>query len=304
MGSSCAQYIEERFRVKPRILSKEEELKLIRAWQEGGDKDALGKLMASHLFLVIRVAGSFRQFKHIFNDLVQEGNIGLMKAIEKFEISRGVRLNTFAIHQIRQSMKSLVCEQGRAIPFPHKSAPIKNGAWLLRFKKKRGIFSCLNEEQSRECERVINKGRRKQRMSAEQLVLLDQYLSSDAFFSLNQPVSDRHGERGGGETFQDRIRDESPSPEDNCVIKEQELIRRALVQKIFAQLSEKEQTILVKRKMSDEPLTLTELGKELGVSKERIRQIELKAIQKLRRALVRPTLRKMVDGNYDNILSS
>ena len=131
-------------------------------------------------------------------------------------------------------------------------------------------------------------------ITTKQLARLDNYLSPDAFLSLSQHVPDKDdGSRA--ETFQDRLCDENPSPEDNCATKEEESIRQKLVQKILSRLSKKERVILTKRKMSDKPVTFKELAKEFTISRERIRQIETRALGKLRKALQGFTLRDAVD---------
>ncbi|MDP3726570.1 MAG: sigma-70 family RNA polymerase sigma factor, partial [bacterium] len=251
--SLAAQYIEKQFHVKPSILSKKEEQELMRLWKERGDKRAFDKLMTAHLFLVVRIAASFSRFGHLFDDLVQAGNIGLMTAIERFEIDRKTRLSTYALSRVRQSMREFLCEQGRTVPFSNQAMPFKKGGQLLRLKNKKDILFLIPDGELEECTRMLG-------ITKEQLTLLDQYLSSDSFLSLNQTVPGRYG-TVGGETFQDRLRDTNPSPEDNYAAKERGLICRVLVQQIFSRLSKREQAILTKRKMNDEPATLKELGK-------------------------------------------
>ncbi len=268
-----ARYFREVFQFP--VLEAEEEYMLAKRWAEHGDRDAAHRLITSHLRLVAKIATKYRGYGLPVADLVSEGNIGLMKALKKFEPDRGFRLSTYAIWWIRASITEYVLRSWSMVKLGTLSAQKKLFFSLRRMKSKMKILNDgdLTPEQAAELSRTLG-------VSEDDLINMNRRLAArDA--SLNAPI----GEDQAME-FQDTLVDTSPSPEATVADGEESSIRHRMLEKAITVLSDRDRHIFTERYLRDDPPTLEELGRSYGVSRERIRQLEARAFKKVKEAMV------------------
>jgi RNA polymerase sigma-32 factor len=247
-------------------------------WHEHEDVGAAHKLVTSHLRLVAKIAGGYRGYGLPLADLVSEGNIGLMKAVKKFEPQRGFRLATYAMWWIRAAITEYILRSWSLVKMGTVTGQKKLFFSLGRIKRNLNVLESGDlsaEDVARVAEAldvperdVINMNRR---LGARDV-------------SLNGPR--RADEEEGGELM-DMLVDEAPSPEAQAAHREEASYRRGLLRQALAELPERERKIVAERQLSEQPKTLEELGTHFGVSRERIRQLEARAMQKLRKAVER-----------------
>ena len=266
--SGLARYMRDIWRFP--VLSLEEEYMLALRWREHADVDAAHKLVTSHLRLVAKIAMKYRGYGLPLADLLSEGNIGLMKAVKKFEPERGFRLATYAIWWIKAAMTEYVLRSWSLVRMGTMAAQKKMFFNLRRLKSRLEILDNgdLTTDQARELAERLD-------VSENDIVEMNRRISSrDA--SLNAPI----GEDEGAE-FQDTLVDDSPSPEA-LVIRSHEATRRhRLLSDALKNLNERERHIFVERRLKDDPITLEELGQQYGISRERVRQLEARAFEKI-----------------------
>lgn len=269
-----AQYFQEIWKFP--ILPGDEEQMLAVRWRDHGDVDAAHKLVTSHLRLVAKIAMGYRGYGLPVADLISEGNIGLMKAVKKFEPERGFRLSTYAMWWIRASITEYILRSWSLVKTGTLAAQKKLFFGLGRIKRKLNILEGgeLNPDQA--CLVADNLD-----VSVQDVIEMDRRLSSRDL-SLNAPRSHEDGE---GSEFQDSLMDESPSPEALTADREESGYRMGLLQRAMEQLTERERHIISERRLSDDPMTLEELGRVYGISRERIRQLEERAFNKIRVAI-------------------
>jgi RNA polymerase primary sigma factor len=262
-GGSLRRYLQEIGRIKQ--LSPEEERELgLRVRQ--GDGDALRRLVEANLRFVVAYAKRFRHSRVPLLDLINEGNIGLIQAARKFDPDRKVKFITYAVWWIRQAILHALSEHGASFRLPQKQANI-----LYRLERSKQALG-------RELERTPNEGELAEElgMEAEEVRLL--LSSNQNILSLNEPV-DEDGEAEFGDLLEQYV---VPGTDEEILRSSfEETLREAL-----AQLTEKERQIIAMRfgLENDQPRTLREIGDELGISRERVRQIENQALAKLRRS--------------------
>jgi len=255
-------------------LSREEELALFLEWRETQSEKAFNRLFESHLKLVLKEA-SARSRKSGFpaSDLFQEGSIGLMRAIEKFDPQSGNRLGTYALHWIQSKMRTYVERHRYSIDIGKKSVRRNILRHLLEFKRKIGQFSWLTDEE-------VALFAMTHRLSLEDVQNLD-LLTLDSIYSLDETIPGSSAPEGI--TLKDTIVDEKPTPEEYIVEGEAERKRSALFQEAieFALPNERERYIFENRTLKEEDdeerQTLEELGQRFNLSRERVRQIETKS---------------------------
>jgi RNA polymerase sigma-32 factor len=257
------------------MLSLEREQTLARAWRDAADAAALRELVGSHLRLVIKVARGFTGYGLALSDLIAEGNIGLMQAAQKFDPDRGFRFATYALWWIRAAIQEYVL---------HYASLVKMGTTAAQktlFFNLRQIKGRLKElglgDLSPDSVRTIAA---ELGVPEKDVVEMNGRLAGTDG-SLNATLSD------GGETeWLDRLVDERPSQESTLVDVDEMAHRRQLVGEAMKRLTERERQIVIDRRLRDEPLTLDDLGHRFHVSRERIRQLEVRAVEKLRKAIL------------------
>lgn len=251
------------------ILSEQEETELVQAFCTKGDLNAAQRLVTSHLRLAAKIAMTYRRYGLPMADIISEANIGLMQAVKKFDLSKNVRLSTYAVWWIRAAINDFILRSWSLVKIGTKAAQKKLFYNLNRLKAKLGLYE--NTELPPEAVKTI----------AAELVVeesevreMNGRLSGDK--SLNVSVSD------DDEVEKiDFLVDARQNIEDNYARREEKAEKAKILYKCIAQLDEREQIVIKNRMLTDEPLTLEILGEKFGVSRERIRQIEKKAFAKL-----------------------
>ncbi len=256
------------------LLSREEEQELARRWAEHRDEAALHRLTEAHMRLVVATAARFRRYGLPFSDLIQEGNIGLMKAAERFDPSRDVRFSTYVTWWVRSCIQDYVLRNWSIVRTGTTSAQKSLFFNLRRIRARTGDVDGggLTPENRRLIAEELKVREEDVDMMASRLSAVDR--------SLNAPV----GEEGQMQ-WQDLLVDETCAPEDEVMDRTDSERRKAWLGQAIDTLNPREQLIIRERRLSEEGSTLEMLGDRLGISKERVRQIETVALDKIRRAL-------------------
>ena len=258
------------------LLSRDHELDLARRWRNDGDEQALHELIQSYMRLVISTASRFKNYGLPLSDLVQEGVVGLMQAAARFEPERDVRFSTYAAWWIRSAMQDFILRNWSVVRTGTTAAQKSLFFNLRRLRAKidDGRYGQLAEEgkawiaQELDVEVADVEAMEMRLMGGDQ--------------SLNAAISP-----AGEDAWQDFLADDRPSPEEIVGTSHDSRQRSRWLALSLAELSEREQTIIRERRLREDGRTLEELGVRLGISKERVRQIEHRALQKLKAALMR-----------------
>lgn len=253
------------------MLAKDEEYMLAKRWREHEDPVAAEKLVTSHLRLVAKMAMGYRGYGLPIGEVISEGNIGLMQAVKKFEPEKGFRLATYAMWWIRASIQEYVLRTWSLVKIGTTAAQKKLFFNLRRMKQKMQMIEEgeLRPDQIEEISTKLG-------VEGKEVVNMNRRLSGpDA--SLNVQI----GSEEGGQEWQDWLATDEESQETVLGQNEEYDARMVLLNKAMANLNEREQKIIQMRRLREEPLTLEELADEFGVSRERIRQIEVRAFEKL-----------------------
>ena len=258
------------------ILDVEEELSLARKYQESGEAEAAHKLVTSHLRLVAKIAMQYRGYGLPLSDLISEGNLGLMKAVKKFDPDRGFRLSTYAMWWIKASVTEYVLRSWSLVKMGTMAAQKKLFFSLRKAKRSLNIIDSqgLDEEQAS----VLAD---KYGMSSSEIALMDQRITKRDL-SLNTAVSNAGDE---GLEFIDFLEDETKSPEMVVSEAQENDIRNKYLLEAIEELTERERHIFKERRLSENPLTLEKLGEYYGISRERVRQLENRAFGKVEKAV-------------------
>ncbi|MBI4185267.1 MAG: RNA polymerase sigma factor RpoH [Proteobacteria bacterium] len=252
------------------LLSAEEELELARRWRETGERAAADRLATSHLRLVGRIAMGYRGYGLPLADLMSEGNLGLLRAIERFDPDRGFRLATYAMWWIRAAIQEYILHSWSLVKMGTTAAQKKLFFNLRRLRRQ---LQAIDEgELSPE---NVSRIARELGVSEAEVVDMDRRLAGPDQ-SLNVPVAAE-----GGLEWQEWLVDAGPDQEATLADREEVARRRALLTRALAALSERERHILEERRLKARPKTLDELSRHYGVSRERVRQIEARALDKL-----------------------
>jgi RNA polymerase sigma-32 factor len=257
------------------LLEQDHELDLARRWREDGDEEALHELTQAYMRLVISTAARFRNYGLPMGDLVQEGNVGLMQAAARFEPDRQVRFSTYATWWIRSAIQDFILRNW-SIVRTGTTAAQKSLFFNLRRLRAMiddGGSAVLSPEGRQTIADKLGVATHEVAMMESRLAAADR--------SLNATL----GEGGEGE-WQDFLADDRPLPEEAVLEARDAETRTRWLNRALAGLSPRELTIIRERRLVDEAVTLEELGKRLGISKERVRQIEHQAMKKLKTALV------------------
>ncbi|MEQ8344078.1 MAG: RNA polymerase factor sigma-32 [Sneathiellaceae bacterium] len=258
------------------LLSPELEHDLARRWREQGDERAMHHLVSAYMRLVVATASRFRGYGLPMSDLVQEGNVGLMQAAARFEHDRNVRFSTYASWWIRSAMQEFILRNWsivRSGTSAGQKALFFNLRWLRARIEKSGGRG-LTEEARDQIAQQLNVSIADVERMAQRLAGRDH--------SLNDPVGE-----DGSEEWQDFLQDNSPTPEDLTIESRDSATRGAWLREAIKDLTEREQMIITERMLQDDRATLEQLGERLGITKERVRQIESKAFQKLKSGVLR-----------------
>jgi RNA polymerase sigma-32 factor len=262
--------------MKEPLLSRDHEFDLARRWREDGDTMALHELVRAYTRLVVATAARFRNYGLPMGDLVQEGNVGLMQAAARFEPDREVRFSTYAAWWIRSAMQDYILRNWSIVRTGTTAAQKSLFFNLRRLRAK--IDDVSGRPLSREGREKIA---RELKVEIGEVESMEMRLAA-ADQSLNAPISD-----GGEDDWQDFLPDSRPNPEDVVIGLRDNETRSRWLGEALRELSPRERTIIHQRRLREQGATLEELGRELGVSKERVRQLEHRAMLKLRESMRR-----------------
>ncbi|MBO9375969.1 RNA polymerase sigma factor RpoH [Sphingomonas histidinilytica] len=259
------------------LLSAEEEYMLAKRFQEHGDPEAATRLVTSHLRLVAKIAMGYRGYGLPASELISEGNIGLMQGVKKFEPDRGFRLATYAMWWIKASIQEYILRSWSLVKMGTTAAQKKLFFNLRRMKSQLEAFEDgdLKPEDLKKIATDLG-------VSEEEVTSMNRRMSMGGDASLNVSMN----EDGEGE-WQDMLVDQGPLQDERLAEVEEKSVRHNMLNEALAALNDREKHILVERRLVDEPKTLEELSQVYGVSRERVRQIEVRAFDKLQKAMMR-----------------
>ena len=257
------------------VLKPEQEYMLAKRYQEHGDPEAARQLVTSHLRLVAKIAMGYRGYGLPMSELISEGNIGLMQGVKKFEPERGFRLATYAMWWIKASIQEFVLRSWSLVKMGTTAAQKRLFFNLRRMKKNLEAFEDgdLNPEDLAKIAKDLG-------VSETEVVNMNRRMMMGGDASLNVPM----GEEGDGQ-WQDILADERPLQDETVADAEEAQWRHALLAEAMGSLNERERAILTERRLVDDPKTLEELSQAYKVSRERVRQIEVRAFEKLQKAM-------------------
>ncbi len=257
------------------MLGKDEEFMLAQRWREHQDPEAAHRLVTSHLRLVAKIAMGYRGYGLPIGEVISEGNVGLMQAVKKFEPDRGFRLATYAMWWIRASIQEYILRSWSLVKMGTTAAQKK---LFFNLRKAKSEISAL-EEGDLHPDQVRQIATKLGVLDSEVISMNRRLSGPDA--SLNAPLRvDSENE------WQDWLEDkDAVSQETRLAEDEEKSLRMGLLQEAMTELSDRERHILTERRLKDEPTTLEALAAEYGVSRERVRQIEVRAFEKLQKAM-------------------
>ena len=261
------------------ILAPEEEYMLAKAWREHGDTDAAARLVNSHLRLVAKIAMGYRGYGLPVSELISEGNIGLMQGVKKFEPDRGFRLATYAMWWIRASIQEFILRSWSVVKMGTTAAQKKLFFNLRRMKKQLEAYEDSDLRPDDVTKIATDLG-----VPEQEVINMNRRMMMGGDASLN--VSLRGDEEGSGQ-WQDWLTDERPLQDETVADAEEAMVRHEMLEEAMESLNERERHILTERRLTDNPQTLEELSQVYDVSRERIRQIEVRAFEKLQKAMQR-----------------
>jgi RNA polymerase sigma-32 factor len=256
------------------MLTAEEELSLSKSWRDNNDVEAAHKLVTSHLRLVAKIAMGYRGYGLPVGELVSEGNVGMMQAVKRFDPDRGFRLATYAMWWIRAAIQEYILHSWSLVKMGTTAAQKKLFFNLRRLKGQMQAIEDgdLRPDQVAHISRILA-------VPEQDVVNMNRRLSAPDH-SLNAPVRmDSEGE------WQDWLVDETESQEDSMADREELTDRKALLANALKTLNERERHILIERRLKDEATTLEDLSQQYRISRERVRQIEVRAFEKLQKSM-------------------
>ncbi|MBX8827025.1 RNA polymerase sigma factor RpoH [Ochrobactrum sp. SFR4] len=269
------------------MLQPQEEYMLAKRYSEHADPEAAHKLVTSHLRLVAKIAMGYRGYGLPIGEVISEGNVGLMQAVKRFEPERGFRLATYAMWWIKASIQEYVLRSWSLVKMG-TTANQKRLFFNLR-KAKNKIQALddgdLNPEQVKEIAHRLS-------VSEEEVVSMNRRMSGDA--SLNAPIRASEGESG---EWQDWLVDDSASQEQILIDEDELKSRRTMLETAMSKLNDRERRIFEARRLAEEPVTLEDLSTEFGISRERVRQIEVRAFEKVQEAVMASAQAALQPGN-------
>jgi RNA polymerase sigma-32 factor len=270
--SGLTRYLEEIRRFP--MLEPQEEYMLAKSWREQGDREAAHRLVTSHLRLVAKIAMGYRGYGLPISEVISEGNVGLMQAVKRFEPDKGFRLATYAMWWIKAAIQEYILRSWSLV----KMGTTANQKKLFfNLRKAKSRISALEDGDLRPDQvKLIAK---RLGVTEQDVVDMNRRLGGDV--SLNSPIR----EEGDSGEWQDWLVDDSISQETRLAESEEADIRHKALGEALTVLNERERRIFEARRLADEPITLEELADEFGVSRERVRQIEVRAFEKVQKAV-------------------
>ena len=269
---SLSRYLQE-IRKFP-MLEPEQEYMLAKRWEEHTDSDAAHQLVTSHLRLVAKIAMGYRGYGLPVGELIAEGNIGMMQAVKRFDAERGFRLATYAMWWIRAAIQEYILRSWSLVKIGTTAAQKK---LFFNLRKVKGQIQAIEDgdlhpDQVTEIATRLN-------VPEQDVVSMNRRLAAPDN-SLNAPLrADGDGE------WQDWLVDDTVDQETQLAESEELIARRGLLTQAMERLNERERHILTERRLKEDPSTLEQLSQEYGISRERVRQIEVRAFEKLQRAI-------------------
>ena len=281
--SNLARYLQE-IRKFP-MLEQQEEYMLAKRWREHGDTEAAHQLVTSHLRLVAKIAMGYRGYGLPLGELISEGNVGMMQAVKRFDPERGFRLATYAMWWIKASIQEYILHSWSLVKIGTTAAQKKLFFNLRRLKSQMKAIDegDLSPEQVKKIAESLA-------VSEEEVINMNRRLAAPDH-SLNAPLR----EEGEGE-WQDWLVDERENQEVRLAADEEMKQRQKLLGSAMDKLNPREQDILRERRLKDEPATLEELSEKYKISRERVRQIEVRAFEKLQKAIKSEALEKRLQA--------
>ena len=255
------------------MLEPEQEYMLARRWREHEDPAAAHKLVTSHLRLVAKIAMGYRGYGLPIGEVISEGNVGLMQAVKRFEPDRGFRLATYAMWWIRASIQEYILRSWSLVKMGTTASQKK---LFFNLRKAKSQISALDEGDLRPDQ--VEKIATRLGVSQQDVIDMNRRMSGDA--SLNAPLR----EEGEGE-WQDWLVDDSTSQENLLVDREETDNRLGALRQALGVLNDRERRIFEARRLAEDPITLEELSSEFDISRERVRQIEVRAFEKVQAAV-------------------
>src|SRR6476661_10487791 len=271
-GPGFTHYLEEIRRFP--MLERQEEYMLAKRWREHGDRGAAHKLVTSHLRLVTKIARDYRGYGLPISEAISEGNVGLMQAVERFEPEKGFRLATYAMWWIKATIQEYILRSWSLV----KMGTTANQKKLFfNLRKAQSRISILDDGDMRlDQVKIIA---RRIGVTETDVIYMNRRLSGDA--SLNAAIR----EDGDSGEWQDWLVDDSPDQETTLAASEEFDNRRKTLSDALTVLNERERRIFKARRLAEDPITLADLAEEFGVSRERVRQIEVRAFEKVQKAV-------------------
>jgi RNA polymerase sigma-32 factor len=282
--AGLSRYMEE-IRRFPMLLPQEEYM-LAKRYSEHGDIEAAHQLVTSHLRLVAKIAMGYRGYGLPMGEVVSEGNVGLMQAVKKFEPERGFRLATYAMWWIKASIQEYVLRSWSLVKMGTTASQKR---LFFNLRKAKNKLQALGEGDLRPDQ--VAEIATKLNVSEADVISMNRRLGGDA--SLNSPIKAGEGESG---EWQDWLVDDSASQETMLIEQDEMDSRRSMLSGALGDLNERERRIFSARRLAEEPATLEELSVEFNISRERVRQIEVRAFEKVQGFVVAEAQRQAAAG--------
>ena len=274
-NDGVARYLEQT-RSYP-FLTAQQEVDLTRRWREDGDREALEQLVGSHLRLVVKIARKHAGYGLPLADLISEGHVGLMLSVERYDTERGVRFATYAMWWIRASIQEYILRSWSLVKLGTTAAQKK---LFFNLRKAKGKIGALEDGDMRP--EHVEKIAHDLGVTETEVISMNRRMSGGGDTSLNAPLK---GDGEGSSEWQDWLTDDD-ADQAAAYAEEQEMdVRRELLVEAMDTLNERERHILTERRLKDEPVTLEDLSHVYNVSRERIRQIEVRAFEKLQKRM-------------------
>lgn len=275
------------------LLESSEEFVLVKRWRESADREALHRLVSSHLRLVAKIAHGYRGYGLPTADLISEGNVGMMQALHRFDPQKGFRLSTYAMWWVKAQINQFILNSWSLVKIGTTPQQRKLFFNLRKLKAKMGVSEQvdLDDESKKHISEVLN-------VSENEVMEMNQRLSRPDH-SLNVPIS-KNGE-GDGE-WQDLMADDETDHEEQFMYQNELEKRRQILEESMEVLSPREHDIFKRRRLQEPPETLEILSQDLRISRERVRQIEFKVFEKLQKAIqTHPVVQKDMLGNRQDL---
>jgi RNA polymerase sigma-32 factor len=255
------------------MLERDQEYKLAKRWREHGDRDAANQLVTSHLRLAVKVAMNYRGYGLPVSEIISEGNVGLLQALDRFEPDRGFRFSTYAVWWIRAAIQDYILRSWSLVKIGTTASQKKLFFKLRSAKNKIAAMQSGDMRPDQVALIAKNLG-----VTDQEVVDMNRRLGGDS--SLNAPIHDE----GEAREWQDFLVDQSPSPEALLAVRDETDRQQKALTHAIGVLNPRERRIFEARHLTEQPMTLEDLAAEFNVSRERVRQIEVRAFEKVRKA--------------------